>query len=474
MKNLYTSDYNKGLTLRIFNSLTKEKEPLKLIETGKVKLYVCGITVYDYSHIGHARSLIVFDMVVRYLRMRGYEVTFVRNITDVDDKIIKRAQENKEKPEVLAERFIRIFHEDEKALKVLPPNFEPRATQYIPEIVKLIGKLIDKKHAYIGSNGDVYFDVRSFERYGGLSHRNLDELRVGSRVEVSESKQDPLDFALWKRAKTGEPQWESPWGKGRPGWHIECSAMSSSLLGQPFDIHGGGLDLKFPHHENEIAQSEAAEGQKFVSLWMHVGLLEINKEKMSKSLGNIISIREALKTNNLEILRYFLLSSHYRSPLSYSKENLVNSRMALERFYLAIRGLPIIRSIEISEYTERFYKAMDDDFNTPIAFTVLFDIVREINCLRRDIKKIKKAAKLANELRFLGSVFGLFNYYPEKFLRGINTEFEVKRIEALISMRNKARQNKDWKAADSIRDQLANLGITIEDSAQGTSWRREH
>lgn len=463
------------LRVKIFNSLTQKKEPLKLIEAGKVNFYVCGITVYDYSHIGHARSLITFDMVVRYLRMRGYEVTFVRNITDLDDKIIKRAQENKENPEALAERFIQILHEDEKALGVSPPDIEPRATLYIPEMIKLIEKLIDKEHAYIGENGDVYFDVHSFKAYGKLSHRNLNELHVGVRVESNESKRNPLDFVLWKGANPGEIQWQSPWGEGRPGWHIECSAMSINLLGQPFDIHGGGLDLKFPHHENEIAQSEAAEEKKFVNLWMHTGLLEINKEKMSKSLENIISIREFLKANDPEVLRYFLLSGHYRSPLSYSKENLSNSHRALKRFYLAIRDLPITEDIETSEYTERFCKVMDDDFNTPIAFSILFAMIREINRLR-DADQIEKAIKLVTELKYLSKIFGLLNHSPEQFLQGTKTlaQSKVKKIKKLISTRNKARRNKDWKAADDIRDQLANLGITLEDSLEGTSWRKEN
>ncbi|MFW0079028.1 MAG: cysteine--tRNA ligase [Coxiella endosymbiont of Haemaphysalis qinghaiensis] len=463
----------RGASVKVFNSLTKKKDLLKPIESGKIRLYVCGITTYDYSHIGHARLLITFDMVVRYLRMRGYKVTFIRNITNIDDKIIKRAQKNKEQPEALAERFIQILHEDERALGVLPPDFEPRATQYIPKIIKLIEKLIHKQHAYIGKNGDVYFDVRTFNGYGKLSHRDLDELYAGARVEISENKHDPLDFVLWKRAKLGEPRWKSSWGEGRPGWHIECSAMSSSLLGQPFDIHGGGLDLKFPHHENEIAQSEAAEEKKFVNLWMHAGLLEINKEKMSKSLGNVISIREALKTDDMEVLRYFLLSGHYRSPLSYSKESLSNSRTALKRFYLAMRDLPIKDNTETSRYSEQFYEAMDDDFNTPIAFTVLFEMTRKINQLR-DTNQVEKAVKLATELKYLGNVFGLLNYSPKQFLQGIKSASDVEKIEALITIRNEARRNRDWKTADAIRDQLADLGITIEDLSKGTSWRREH
>ena len=460
--------------MKIFNSLTKKKDLLKPIESGKIRLYVCGITIYDYSHIGHARLLITFDMVVRYLRMRGYEVTFIRNITNIDDKIIKRAQENKEKPEALAERFVQIFHEDEKALGILPPDFEPRATQYIPKIIKLIEKLIHKQHAYIGANGgDVYFDVRTFSEYGKLSHRDLDDLHAGAQVEISENKHDSLDFVLWKRAKSGEPRWKSPWGEGRPGWHIECSAMSSSLLGQPFDIHGGGLDLKFPHHENEIAQSEAAEEKKFVNLWMHAGLLEINKEKMSKSLGNVVSIREALKANDTEVLRYFLLSSHYRSPLSYSKESLSNSHTVLKRFYLAMRDLPIEDNTKTSGYSEQFYEAMDNDFNTPIAFAVLFEMTRKINRLR-NTNQVKKAGKLATELKYLGNVFGLLNYSPEQFLQGTKSASDIEKIEALIAVRNEARRNRDWKTADAIRDQLANLGIAIEDLSVGTLWRREH
>ncbi|WP_264769507.1 cysteine--tRNA ligase [Coxiella burnetii] len=460
------------MSVKIFNSLTKQKEIFKPIESGKVKLYVCGMTVYDYMHIGHGRSWIIFDMVVRYLRMRGYEVTFVRNITDIDDKIIKCAGENKESPAALAERFIQILHEDEKALRVLSPDQEPRATQYVPEIIKLIQKLLDNQYAYTGQNGDVFFDVRRFKDYGKLSHRHLDELQAGARVEVSDSKRDPLDFVLWKKAKPGEPKWDSPWGEGRPGWHIECSAMSSSILGQPFDIHGGGLDLKFPHHENEIAQSEAGEEKPFVKLWMHAGLLEINKEKMSKSLGNIISIREALKESDVEVLRYFLLSGHYRNPLSYSKENLENGRLALERFYLALRGLPVVNHEKTSSYTDRFYEAMDDDFNTPIAFALLFEMVREINRFR-DNNQIEKAAVLAAELKCLGNIFGLLQYSPEQFLQGAKKEADVQEIKKLIDQRNEARAKKDWKTADQIRDQLTDLGVAIEDSSDGTSWRQE-
>lgn len=460
--------------MKIFNSLTKQKEEFKPIEEGKVKLYVCGMTVYDRMHIGHARSWMTFDMIVRYLRMRNYEVSFVRNITDVDDKIISHAKERGENPAALAERFIQILHEDEKALHILSADKEPRATRYIPQIIQLIEKLIENESAYIGQNGDVYFDVRRFKDYGKLSNCNLDELRAGARVEVSENKHDPLDFVLWKQAKRGEPKWDSPWGCGRPGWHIECSAMSSSLLGQPFDIHGGGLDLKFPHHENEIAQSEAAEKKLFVKLWMHAGLLKIEKEKMSKSLGNVISVREALKENDVEVLRYFLLSGHYRSPLSYSKENLNNSLAALERFYLALRGLlRVDKKLQSSSlYTDRFKEAMDDDFNTPTAFSVLFEMTREINRLRSD-NQLEKAAMLGAELKDLSHIFGLLDQIPERFLQGDKKEMDSQKIKALIAERNEARVKKDWETADQIRDQLSNLSITIEDFPEGTSWRQE-
>lgn len=396
------------------------------------------------------------------------------NITDVDDKIISHAKERGENPAALAERFIQILHEDEKALHILSADKEPRATRYIPQIIQLIEKLIENESAYIGQNGDVYFDVRRFKDYGKLSNCNLDELRAGARVEVSENKHDPLDFVLWKQAKRGEPKWDSPWGCGRPGWHIECSAMSSSLLGQPFDIHGGGLDLKFPHHENEIAQSEAAEKKLFVKLWMHAGLLKIEKEKMSKSLGNVISVREALKENDVEVLRYFLLSGHYRSPLSYSKENLNNSLAALERFYLALRGLlRVDKKLQSSSlYTDRFKEAMDDDFNTPTAFSVLFEMTREINRLRSD-NQLEKAAMLGAELKDLSHIFGLLDQIPERFLQGGKKEMDAQKIKALIAERNEARVKKDWETADQIRDQLSNLSITIEDFPEGTSWRQE-
>ncbi|QTS83654.1 cysteine--tRNA ligase [Coxiella endosymbiont of Amblyomma nuttalli] len=462
--------------MKIFNSLTKRKEEFKPIEEGKVKLYVCGMTVYDRMHIGHARSWIIFDMIVRYLRMRSYEVNFIRNITDIDDKIIDRAKEQNENPTALAERFIRILHEDENALHVLSADKEPRATQYIPQIIQLIERLMKNESAYIGQNGDVYFNVRCFKDYGKLSHRNLDQLRANTYTEIGKYKHDPLDFVLWKQTKPGEPKWNSPWGEGRPGWHIECSTMSNNLLGQPFDIHGGGLDLKFPHHENEIAQSEAAEKKPFVMLWMHTGLLEIEKEKMSKSLGNIIPVQEVLKEHDVEVLRYFLLSGHYRSPLNYSKVNLNNGRAALERLYLSLRGLPCIgeKLKPSSLYTDRFKEAMDNDFNTPMAFVVLFEITREINRLRNE-NQIEKAAILGSELKHLGHVFGLLNQVPERFLQGNGgkKEMDILEIETFITQRNDARVKKDWKTADQIRNQLSDFSVTIEDSSEGTYWRRK-
>ncbi len=326
--------------LKIYNTLTKQKEIFEPVEPGKIKIYVCGMTVYDYNHIGHARSFIIFDVIVRYLRSQDFDVTYVRNITDVDDKIINRANENNEACEALTERFIQAMHEDDKALDILPPDQEPRATHYMPQIIDLIKTLVKKEYGYVTSTGDVFFHVRRFKEYGKLSHRDLEKLIAGARVEIGENKKDPLDFSLWKPAKPGEPSWDSPWGQGRPGWHIECSAMSASLLGQPFDIHGGGMDLKFPHHENEIAQSEAACDKAFANIWMHAGLLQINKEKMSKSLGNFLTIREVLEEHHPEILRYFMLSSHYRSPANYSEESLENAHSALERHYIALRGLP--------------------------------------------------------------------------------------------------------------------------------------
>lgn len=457
--------------LTIFDSLTKEKREFKPIKAGHIGIYLCGNTVYDYCHIGHARGMILFDVITCYLRSRGWQVTYVHNITDIDDKIIKRAAENGETCDELTARFIAAQHEDERALGIASPDHEPRATEYVKQIIELIQTIIDCGHAYVSDDGDVYFDVRSFSEYGKLSHRNVDDLRSGVRIELGESKRDPLDFALWKAAKPGEPTWESPWGSGRPGWHIECSAMSTGLLGQPFDIHGGGLDLKFPHHENEIAQSESACSEGFAHYWMHVGLLQVDKEKMSKSLGNFITIREALEHHHPEVIRYFMLSSHYRSPVNYSEDNLTQMRQALARLYAAVDGLPEATP-RFSNYQDRFNSAMDDDFNTPEALAVLFDMVREINRLKESGDQ-DKAASLASGLKQLVNVFGLLKSDPVIFLVGDTTNLDTDYIERLVTERQQARLEKNWARADAVRDELIQLGIELLDGKDGVKWRRK-
>jgi cysteinyl-tRNA synthetase len=456
--------------LKIFNSLTKEKTEFKPIKEGHIGLYVCGNTVYDYCHIGHARAMILFDVITRYLRWRGWQVNYVHNITDIDDKIIKRANENGESCNALTTRFIEAQREDERALGILSADHEPQATQYVPQIVELVEKIIERGHAYATDSGDVYFDIRSFKDYGKLSHRDIDDLRSGVRIEVGDEKKDPLDFVLWKSAKPDEPSWDSPWGLGRPGWHIECSAMSTGILGQPFDIHGGGLDLKFPHHENEITQSESACDVGFANYWMHVGLLQINKEKMSKSLGNFITIREALKDHHPEVIRYFMISGQYRSPVNFAEDNLSQMRHALERMYAAIDGCKLDR-VDAADYIERFNEAMDDDFNTPEALAVLFDMVREVNRLKED-GDLAKASGIAAGLKELGSLFGILNENPADFLRGDIEDLDVAKIEALLAERQKARSDKDWGRADEIRDELNTMNIVILDSKEGASWRR--
>ncbi|HXH04100.1 MAG TPA: cysteine--tRNA ligase [Candidatus Competibacteraceae bacterium] len=458
--------------LRIYNSLTRDKQDFVPIEPGKVRMYVCGMTVYDYCHVGHARVMVVFDVVVRYLRSLGYDVTYVRNITDIDDKIIKRAAENGESIEALTERFIRFMYEDTKRLGVLPPDLEPRATESIQAIIDMVRALLDKGYAYRAENGDVYYDVSRFDAYGKLSNKRVEDLRAGARVEVQEAKDDPLDFVLWKAAKPGEPAWDSPWGPGRPGWHIECSAMSKCCLGSHFDIHGGGMDLKFPHHENEIAQSEAANGQPFVNVWMHNGFVQINEEKMSKSLGNFFTLREVLAVYAAEVVRYFLLSSHYRGPLNYSEENLEHAKSSLTRLYTALRGLPMVEAEVDEAWQARFREAMDDDFNTPEALAVLFELAREINRLRQESPTA--AARLGVTLRTLGGVLGLLGDDPEAFLRGheAGEGLSAEQVEALIAQRSAARQGRNWAEADRIRDQLAAAGIVLEDGPQGTRWRR--
>jgi cysteinyl-tRNA synthetase len=454
------------LVLQIYNTLTKEKGPLKTLEPNKVKLYVCGMTVYDYCHIGHARVLVSFDMITRYLRHLGYEVEYVRNITDIDDKIINRANENKEDFHALTTRFIDAMHEDEKKLNILPPDKEPKATDFVPHMIHIIEKLIKNNLAYIGQNGDVYYAVNKFKSYGELAHQSTDKLRSGARVAITESKTDPLDFVLWKLAKPNEPSWDSPWGKGRPGWHIECSAMSMDCLGEQFDLHGGGFDLIFPHHQNEIAQSEGATGKTVVDQWMHVGFVTINKEKMSKSLGNFFTIRDVLKEYSPEVIRYFMLTSQYRSQLNYSKELLDQAQSGLERLYLSLRNIdiPPIKSDLENSFMTKFHEAMQDDFNTPIALSVLFDLAREINKTQDGI--------LAGTLKHLGNLLGILEQSPEDFLKSGNAQDDVKNIEQLILERDKARVEKNWAKSDEIRDQLKNMGIIIEDAAGKTTWRK--
>jgi cysteinyl-tRNA synthetase len=435
-------------------------------------MYVCGMTVYDLCHLGHARVMVVFDVVYRYLQAQGYDVTYIRNITDIDDKIINRANENDEPIATLTERFIQAMHEDAAALGVLEPDSEPRATAHIAEIIAMIERLLANGHAYVADNGDVYYAVDSFQGYGKLSGKTLEDLQAGARVEVADQKRNPLDFVLWKSAKPGEPAWDSPWGAGRPGWHIECSAMSTCCLGDTFDIHGGGADLTFPHHENEIAQSEGATGKPFVNYWMHNGFVRINDEKMSKSLGNFFTVREILARYQAEEVRYFILTSQYRSPLHYDDEHLDNARSALTRFYTAMRGLPVAEAAGGEAFAERFRAAMDDDFNTPEALAVLFELVREINRVRPENEP--RAATLAGELRRLGGVLGILQDDPEHYLRGgdVDSGLSDARIEELIQQRQHAKTEKQWTEADRIRDQLKEQGVVLEDSPQGTTWRR--
>ncbi len=458
--------------LHIYNSLTRKKEVFTPIEPGKVRMYVCGMTVYDLCHLGHARVLVVFDTVVRYMRYTGLDVTYVRNITDVDDKIISRANENGENIATLTQRYIEAMHEDTATLGVLPPSEEPTATASMQDIIAMVQKLVDKGHAYQAKNGDVYYDVSTFDNYGQLSGKQLEDLRAGERVAVDENKDDPLDFVLWKTAKPGEPSWDSPWGTGRPGWHIECSAMSTGCLGNHFDIHGGGQDLQFPHHENEIAQSEAATGEPFVNLWMHNGFVRINDEKMSKSLGNFFTVREILKHYQGEEIRYFVLASHYRSPLNFSDQLLDSARAALTRLYNSMRGIELATAIAgDDEYTPRFENAMNDDFNTPEAIATLFDVASHIN-RARDEGNATEASRLAAILKQLANVLGLLEAEPETYLKGGAGADDNEQIEALIQQRLEARANKNWEQADRIRDQLKAMRIELEDKDGNTIWRR--
>ncbi len=460
--------------LKIYNTLTRKKEVFTPRIEGKVGMYVCGMTVYDYCHVGHARVMVVFDTVARYLRYSGYDLTYVRNVTDIDDKIIQRANENGEDISQLTERFIDAMHEDERALSVLPPDHEPKATQSIPDIISMIEVLIKNGLAYVGNNGDVFYAVTKFDNYGKLSGKNLDDLQAGERVDVDLAKHNPLDFVLWKMAKANEPAWESPWGLGRPGWHIECSAMSTCCLGNHFDIHGGGMDLQFPHHENEIAQSEGATGETFVNVWMHNGFVRINEEKMSKSLGNFFTVREVLKQYKPEIIRFFILSSHYRSPLNYSDEQLNEAGTALTRLYTALRDCDANRQEIDMEYKARFDQAMEDDFNTPVALSVLFDLARELN---KSKDSTEKAASLAVTLKQLAGLLGILQEDPESFLKSGAVDGDSESdaaIDQLVQDRLDAKQSKNWALADSIRDNLKAQGVIVEDSPNGTSsWRRE-
>lgn len=461
--------------LHIYNTLTNSKTIFTPIEPGKIRMYVCGVTVYDLCHIGHARVMVAFDVITRYLRARGWDVDYVRNITDVDDKIIRRAAENNETVDQLTARMIAAMHEDETRLNVLRPDQEPRATAHIGDIIDMVQTLIDKGFAYAADNGDVYYRVEKFESYGRLTNKVIEDLRSGARVEVEEAKESPLDFVLWKSAKPGEVSWESPWGAGRPGWHIECSAMSKCCLGNTFDIHGGGPDLPFPHHENEIAQSEAANGCTYANYWMHAGPVRMGKEKMSKSLGNFFTIREVLQHYNPEVVRYFLSSVHYRSYIDYSEDSLKEAQSALERFYQALAAVDVADGAEglDNDFEARFCEAMDDDFNTPRALAVLFELVTELNKAVRE--GAAEAPALAAQLKQLAGMIGLLEQSPIAFLQGEAGEGDLtaEQVEALIEQRNQARKDRDFAEADRVRDLLADKGIVLKDSREGTSWYRE-
>ena len=476
--------------LKIYNTLARRKQDFVPIEPGRVRMYVCGMTVYDYCHLGHGRVMVVFDMVQRWLRASGFELTYVRNITDVDDKIIRRAVENGETIGELTARYITYMDEDAAALGVQKPDHEPRATQHIGGMLEMIQTLQAKGLAYQADSGDVNFAVRKFPGYGKLSGKSLDVLRAGDRVEADASKHDPLDFVLWKRAKQGEPAWASPWGEGRPGWHLECSAMSCKLLGAHFDIHGGGQDLQFPHHENEIAQSEGAHGGIFVNYWMHNGFVRVEDEKMSKSLGNFFTIREVLKQYDAEVVRFFILRAHYRSPLNYSDQHLDDAKSALTRLYTALKNVPPqATTIDWNDaYAGRFRAAMDDDFNTPEAMAVLFELAAEANR--------SKSAMSSGLLRALGGILGLLGQDPTEFLQGRaasgaarmepmeakgtgqasastpSTAVSREQIEQMIAARAVAKKAKNYAEADRIRTGLLDAGIVLEDTPQGTNWRR--
>jgi len=458
--------------LKIYNTLSNQKEEFQPIDTNNVGIYVCGMTVYDFCHMGHARVLVMFDVITRHLRRSFSSVRYVRNITDIDDKIIARAIENNEDIYSLTNRFIDAMHEDEKALGVLSPDIEPRATESIDKMIDMIESLSKQGFAYQGKNGDVFYSVRKFKDYGKLSGKNLDDLLAGARVDIESNKEDPLDFVLWKKAKSNEPSWSSPWGEGRPGWHIECSAMSNHFISNHFDIHGGGMDLTFPHHENEIAQSEGANNCKFVNTWMHVGFVNIDDEKMSKSLNNFFTIRNVLDKYDGETLRYFLISSHYRSPLNFSETNIESAKSALKRLYNATKGLSKKTDAALLEtnYEDRFNAALNDDFNTPIALSILFEIAKQINIERAT--NLAKANALAKQLIKLGNFIGILEYNAEEYLKQ-GSELSEAEISNKILQRESARNSKDFAMSDQIRDELLALGIILEDSVNGTTWRRK-
>lgn len=448
----------------IYNTLTRKKEPFVPIEPGKIGFYVCGNTVYDHCHLGHGRSMVCTDVIVRYLRHSGYDVTFVRNITDIDDKIINRANEKGVTIDELTNYFIDEMHGEVKLLGMLSPDIEPRATQYIDDIIAMITSLLEQGYAYQSDNGDVCFEVAKYQLYGKLSNKDVDKLLSGARVNVDATKRSPLDFVLWKKAKHDEPSWASPWGEGRPGWHIECSAMATRELGDTFDIHAGGMDLKFPHHENEIAQSEACTGKPFAKYWLHFGLLQVDSEKMSKSLGNFYTIKDVLSRYKAETVRYFLLSSQYRSPLNYSQETIAYSHKALTRLYNCLKEVPPVDSKLDQKWLQAFNNAMNDDFNTPEALAVLFQLSHEVHR--------QKSGVLAHTLKQLGAIFGILQQTPEEFMQADVDDIEKETIEQLIKERVEAKQSKNYARADEIREQLSNMGIVLEDTADGTSWRR--
>ncbi len=455
--------------MQIYNSLTRQKSDFIPLTPKHINLYVCGMTVYDYCHIGHARVLVVFDMINRYFRHSGYHVNYVRNITDIDDKIIARANENGESVNALTARFIAAMHEDEAALKVQRPDHEPRATETVAPMITHIQALIDKGHAYVADSGDVLYAIESFADYGKLANQKLEELQAGQRVEVDSSKRNPLDFVLWKSAKPNEPAWDSPWGQGRPGWHIECSAMAREALGDKFDIHGGGLDLKFPHHECEIAQSEPICGKRHVNVWMHNGFVNVDSEKMSKSLGNFFTIRDVLANFSGEVIRFFVLGTHYRSPLNYSDSALNEAKSGLERLYTALRGVEThtVSDADLRADYPDFFTAMDDDFNSAKAISELFALTKAVNKASDSAEKVR----LASALKGLGNILGILQDDPDSFLKGDDVDSAA--IDALIAERNQARQDKDWARADAIRDQLKAMGVEIEDANGVTTWRMQ-